>query len=93
MLRKAKILRSNGGQTVVLPKEFQFETSEVFLRKQGDDVILSPRPSNWSTYLASGAIASQEFMSDVVDLPVQDRESSTRSSQEDPAAMTKIEDL
>jgi virulence-associated protein VagC len=33
-----------------LPKEYQFETNEV-IRKVGDDVILSPRPRDWRTYL------------------------------------------
>jgi antitoxin VapB len=58
---------------VRLPKEFQFSTAEVFIRKQGDDIILSPRPTDWSAYLASKCVASEEFMDGVEDLPVQER--------------------
>ena len=75
MQRKAKIFMNNRSQAVRLPKEFQFSTQEVFIRKQGEDVVLSPRPEDWSSYLASGPVASEEFMEGIEDLPVQERES------------------
>jgi antitoxin VapB len=74
MQRKAKIFMNNRSQAVRLPKEFQFNTTEVFIRRQGDDVILSARPVDWTTYLASGPVASPEFMESVEDLPAQERE-------------------
>jgi antitoxin VapB len=73
MPRTAKVFMNNRSQAVRLPKEFQFSTSEVFIRKQGDDVILSARPEDWSAYLASDSVASDEFMEGVEDLPVQER--------------------
>ena len=74
MLRTAKIFMNNRSQAVRLPKEFQFNTQEVFIRKQGDEVVLSPRPADWSDYLASGPVASEDFMEGIEDLPVQERE-------------------
>ena len=74
MQRRAKVFLNNRSQAVRLPKEFQFNTDEVFIRKEGDEVILSPRPSNWHAYLEDGPIASDGFMEDVEDLPVQERE-------------------
>lgn len=74
MPKTAKIFKNNRSQAVRLPKEFQFDTTEVFIRKDGDEVILSPRPADWSDYLANGPKASAEFMSGVEDLPVQERE-------------------
>jgi antitoxin VapB len=74
MQRTAKIFMNNRSQAVRLPKEFQFNTTEVFIRRQGNDVILSARPADWATYLASGPVASKEFMEGVDDLPVQERE-------------------
>ncbi len=74
MQRTAKIFMNNRSQAVRLPKEFQFNTSEVFIRRQGDDVILSARPMDWSAYLESGPVASSEFMKEVDKLPVQERE-------------------
>lgn len=73
MQHTARIFMNNRSQAVRLPKEFQFATSEVFIRKQGDEVILSARPNDWSAYLASGAVASEEFMVGIEDLPVQER--------------------
>lgn len=73
MPRTAKVFRTNRSQAVRLPKEFQFNTPEVFIRKEGDEVILSPRPTTWDTYLAEGPVASDAFMEDVEDLPVQER--------------------
>jgi antitoxin VapB len=70
----AKVFMTNRSQAVRLPKEYQFSTDEVFIRKQGDDVILSPRPRDWSAYLKSAPAASDAFMNGVEDLPVQERE-------------------
>lgn len=74
MQRRAKIFMNNRSQAVRLPKEFQFKTQEVFIRKEGSDVILSPRPSHWSSYLAEAPPASATFMEDVEDLPAQERQ-------------------
>jgi antitoxin VapB len=64
---------NNRSQAVRLPKEFQFDTPEVFIRKQGNDVILSPRPTDWSEFLA-GPFASEQFMENVQKLPLQERD-------------------
>ena len=74
MQRKAKIFMNNRSQAVRLPKDFQFSVQEVFIRKEGSDVVLSPRPSDWSLYLAEAPVASSSFMEGVEDLPVQERE-------------------
>jgi antitoxin VapB len=72
--RKAKIFMNNRSQAVRLPKEFQFRTREVFIRKQGSEVVLSPRPFDWTAYLAESPVASSGFMEEVDDLPVQERD-------------------
>jgi antitoxin VapB len=74
MPRTAKVFMTNRSQAVRLPKEFQFDSDEVFIRKEGEDVILSPRPLNWGPYLDGGPVASDMFMENVEDLPVQERE-------------------
>ena len=74
MRRTAKVFLNNRNQAVRLPKEFQFSTHEVFIRKEGSDVILSPKPEDWSLYLTDGPIASDTFMDDAADLPAQERE-------------------
>ena len=74
MRKTAKVFMNNRSQAVRLPKEFRFTTTEVFIRKEGEEVILSPRPTDWGTYLADGPQASPGFMEGVEDLPVQERE-------------------
>jgi antitoxin VapB len=74
MQRTAKIFMNNRSQAVRLPKEFQFKTREVFIRKEGDEVILSARPKYWSEVLASMPVASEDFMRGVEDLPADERD-------------------
>ena len=73
MQRRAKVFMNNRSQAVRLPKEFQFSTGEVFIRKEGEDVILSPRPTDWGPYLNTGPVASDTFMENVEELPIMPR--------------------
>jgi len=75
MRKTARVFMNNRSQAVRLPKEFQFSTREVYIRKEGDEVILSPRPEDWGDYFTEGPVASLEFMEGVEDLPPQERES------------------
>jgi antitoxin VapB len=74
MHRRAKIFWNNRSQAVRLPKDFQFQTDEVFIRKDGDDVILSPKPKTWDWYFANRTLASEDFMEGVDDPPPQERD-------------------
>jgi antitoxin VapB len=73
MERKAKVFFTNRSQAVRLPKEFQFDTTEVFISRDGEKVVLSPRPSSWNDYLDNGAVAPADYMNEVEDLPIQER--------------------
>lgn len=58
MHRTAQIFMNNCSQAIRLPREFQFSTSAVFIRRQGDEVILSPRPADRAACLSAGPDAS-----------------------------------
>jgi antitoxin VapB len=73
MRRTAKIFMTNRSQAVRLPKDFQFAVSQVFIEKDGDRVILSPRPRTWADYLEHAPVASADYMDNVEDLPLQER--------------------
>ena len=60
--RRPKLFMDDRSQAVRLPNEFQFKAVEVCIRKDGNDVILSPRPADWSADLAEGPVASTAFM-------------------------------
>ena len=71
----ARIGWNNRVQTVTIPVDFRFSDSvrEVFIRREGDEVILSPRPVDWAGFLASDMRASDDFMVEVERLPLQQR--------------------
>jgi antitoxin VapB len=74
--RTARVGKNNRAQVVTIPLEYRFPAGmkEVFIRKVGEEVVLSPRPADWSSFLASAARVSDDFISNVEDLPVQERE-------------------
>jgi len=71
----AKVFVNGSSQAVRLPKECRFEGQEVYIRKEGDQVILSPRPTSWEDFFESTLRPSDDFMEERVDLPLQERES------------------
>jgi antitoxin VapB len=73
MERTAKVFFTNRSQAVRLPKEFQFDTDEVFIYREGDKVVLSPKPKSWDDYLSTGVVAPDDFMDEVEDMPLQER--------------------
>jgi len=49
-------------QAVLLAEEFQFDAAEVYIRKDGSDVILTPRPKSWESFFASQERPTDDFM-------------------------------
>jgi len=47
-MNTAKIFKSGNSQAVRLPKEFQFDTSEVQIFRRGNEVVLTNKPQNLS---------------------------------------------
>ena len=71
----ARVGWNNRSQTVTMPLEFRFPDTvrEVFIRREGESVILTPRPTDWSGFFAANAKVSTDFMAEVERLPVQER--------------------
>lgn len=74
--RTARVGKNNRTQVVTLPLEFRFPEGmkEVFIRKVGENIVLSPRPQSWTDFLASDVRVSDDFMVGIEDLPVQERQ-------------------
>jgi antitoxin VapB len=74
--RTARVGKNNRAQVVTIPLEYRFPEGmkEVFIRRVGQDLVLSPRPADWSGFLTSAARVSDDFMVNVEDLAVQERE-------------------
>ena len=72
--RTAKLIPNGRSQAVRLPKEFQFQGKEVYIRKEGRNVVLSPKPESWDAFFSSESKVTADFMTERMDLPLQDRE-------------------
>lgn len=72
--KTAKLFLNGRSQAVRLPQEFRFEGKEVYIRKEGNQVILSPKESSWEDFFEKTPLPSEDFMLERVDLPPQERE-------------------
>jgi antitoxin VapB len=70
----AKLFMNGRSQAVRLPKEFRFAGEEVLIRKEGQNIILSPRPSSWDAFFKETPLPSEDFMATREDRPPQSRE-------------------
>ncbi len=70
----AKLFTNGRSQAVRLPREFRFEGDEVFIRRDGNEVILSPRPNSWENFFDSGNTTTDDCFLDRDDPPPQHRE-------------------
>jgi len=71
----ARVGWNNRSQTVTMPLEYRFADSvrEVYIRREGESVVLTPRPSDWSGFFTLGMTASEDFMSNIAPQPIQER--------------------
>lgn len=61
-MQTAKIFQNGRSQAIRLPKDFRFEGKEVYIRKVGQEVILSVKPESWKDFFYSDSRATSDFM-------------------------------
>lgn len=69
MQKIAKVFKSGNSQAVRLPREFRIDTEQVYIRREGDMIILTPRPSNWDGFLDGCEPLSEDFSTTGAPLP------------------------
>lgn len=74
MPQTAKIFMNGRSQAVRLPKEFRFDGDEVYISRQGDAVIISPKPQTWDDFFDRKPTFDENFMNDREQLPAQERD-------------------
>ena len=57
-----KVFTSGNSQAVRIPKEFHIDVSELFIKKIGSSIILTPKESNWENLERSLSEFSDDFM-------------------------------
>ena len=68
-MRVAKVFKSGNSQAVRLPKEFQFEVSEVEIFRDGRDVVLRSPQNSLSSIVDLLRELPADFPDTVEDLP------------------------
>ena len=61
-MNTAKLFMNGDNQTVVLPKEFQFQGHEVYIKKIGNAVVLISKENPWQTMFEAIELFSEDFM-------------------------------
>lgn len=74
MAKKAKLFQNGGSQAVRLPAEYRIDGDEVVIEKIGNTLVLRPVKPSWTEFFSDPVKASDDFMEDRVDEPLQDRE-------------------
>jgi antitoxin VapB len=73
-MRKAKLFKNGKSQAVRLPKEFRFQGKEVYIKRQGNGVMLIPEEGSWDALIESTKHFTEDFMAERNQPPVQQRE-------------------
>lgn len=60
----AKLFFNGRSQAVRLPKEFRFEGNEVYIRKAGNEVILSSTKPSWDEFFKQPSVFYSDFLSE-----------------------------
>ncbi len=69
----AKIFMNGRSQAVRLPKEYRFDTDEVYISKQGHNIIISAKKPTWDEFFDSKSSFDDDFLKDRDGTPPQER--------------------
>ncbi len=70
----AKVFMNGRSQAVRLPKELRFDCDEVFIRKQGDQVIISSKTTSWDDFFTQESAFDDKFLASRDQQEIQERD-------------------
>jgi len=70
----AHVFYDGVNQTIRLPDHLRINAKEVFIRKHGEEIILSPKSERWDEYFATGRLLDNDFPEDIIEPPMDIRE-------------------
>jgi antitoxin VapB len=56
-----KVFISGNSQAVRLPHKYKVNSKEMFIRKEGEAIVLTPRPANWTGFMKDCEPLSDDF--------------------------------
>jgi antitoxin VapB len=63
-IQTAKVFMNGRSQAVGLPKEFRVDTDEVYIYKQGENLIISPKKPTWDDFFDTTSVFDDDFLKD-----------------------------
>ncbi len=72
--RIAKIFMNGRSQAVRLPKEYRFDSDEVYISKQGSSVLITEKKPDWDQFFDSKPAFDDDFLNDRLDAQPQERD-------------------
>ena len=70
----AKVFMNGRSQAVRLPKEFRFDTEEVYITRQGPNIIISAKKPTWDDFFDTISAFDDDFMNERLDDLPQERD-------------------
>ena len=76
MTQLAKVFQNGRSQAIRIPKEFRVDTTEVYIEKVGDTLVIRPKKEDkWDSFFESlKECDTSNFMSDRVQPPLDTKE-------------------
>lgn len=74
MLETAKLFQNGSSQAVRLPKAYRFQGDKVYVKRQGNAIILLPYQAPWQALIESVHQFSSDFMEERNQPSIQDRD-------------------
>ena len=70
----AKVFMNGRSQAIRLPKAYRFDTDEVYITKQGNQVIITEKKPTWDDFFNLAPAFDDNFLADRQDLVPQERD-------------------
>ncbi len=63
-MQTAKVINSGCFQMVGIPREYRFDSDEVFISRIGDSVMLTPKDALASAFDLGASMVTEDFLQD-----------------------------
>ena len=61
-IKTAKVFRSGNSQAVRLPADFRIDAREVYVKRNGVNLVLMPREDVWNVFVEGLSLFTGDFM-------------------------------
>ena len=72
-IRLTKVFMNGRSQAVRVPKDCRFDCAEVYVRKQGDGILITPAQPSWDDFFDQESAFGDDYLAGREDVPAQPR--------------------